>query len=67
MQPASPTAIASPISSRLNLDFSIGIGYMWGKYMKQHLVDTHDVWQSTHNRSWFGPTKAEIGSVVAYR
>lgn len=50
-----------PISSRLNLDFSIGIGYMWGKYMKQHLVDTHDVWQSTHNRSWFGPTKAEIG------
>lgn len=50
-----------PLTRRLNLDFSIGIGYLWGKYMKQHLVDTHDVWISTHNRRWIGPTKAEIG------
>ncbi len=32
--------------------------------MKQRLIDTHDVWQSTHNRRWFTvPTKAEISLV----
>lgn len=50
-----------PIARRLSLDFSLGIGYMWGRYKKQHLEDTHDVWQSTHRRRWFGPTRAEIG------
>ena len=50
-----------PIAKRLDLNFSIGLGYMWGKYMKQHLVDEHDVWILTHNRRWFGPTRAEVG------
>ncbi len=50
-----------PIARRFNIDFAIGIGYMWGRYMKQHLEDDHDVWQSTHVRHWFGPTRAEIG------
>lgn len=50
-----------PVARRLNIDFSIGIGYQWGRYLKQHLVDTHDVLLSTHNRRWFGPTRAEIG------
>ncbi|MDE7115427.1 MAG: DUF3575 domain-containing protein [Muribaculaceae bacterium] len=52
-----------PVARRLNIDFALGIGYMWGRYMKQRLIDTHDVWQSTHNRRWFGPTKAEISLV----
>lgn len=50
-----------PLARRFSLDFSIGIGYMWGKYMKQHLIDDHDVWLSTHKHRWFGPTRAEIG------
>lgn len=50
-----------PVGRRLNLDFSIGVGYAWGRYMKQHLEDDHDVWQSTHSKRWFGPTRAEIG------
>lgn len=50
-----------PVTRRLNIDFSIGIGYQWGRYLKQHLVDTHDVLLSTHNRRWFGPTRVEIG------
>ena len=29
--------------------------------MKQHLIDDHDVWLSTHKHRWFGPTRAEIG------
>lgn len=50
-----------PVGRWLNLDFSIGVGYAWGRYMKQHLEDDHDVWQSTHSKRWFGPTRAEIG------
>lgn len=46
-----------PLARRLNLDFSIGVGYQWGKYKKLRHIDTHDVWQSTHNRHWFGPTR----------
>ncbi len=52
-----------PVARRLNIDFSIGVGYMWGRYLKHRLIDTHDVWQSTHNRRWIGPTKAEISLV----
>lgn len=52
-----------PLTRRLSLDFSLGVGYMWGHYMKQHLIDTHDVWQSTHARRWFGPTRAEVSLV----
>lgn len=52
-----------PLTRRLSLDFSLGVGYMWGRYMKQHLIDTHDVWQSTHSRRWFGPTRAEVSLV----
>ncbi len=50
-----------PVTRRLNIDFSIGVGYMWGRYMKHTPIDDHDVWISTHNRRWFGPTRAEIG------
>lgn len=52
-----------PIGRRLSLDFALGVGYAWGKYMKQHLEDDHDVWLSTHTRRWFGPTRAEISLV----
>lgn len=52
-----------PVSRRLNIDFSIGAGFIFGRYHKYTPVDGHYVWQSTHNRRWFGPAKAEISLV----
>ena len=52
-----------PVAKRLNIDFSLGIGYLGGKYMKYLPMDGHYVWQYTKQRHWFGPTKAEISLV----
>ena len=49
-----------PIGRRLDLDFNLGIGYQGGKYYEYLPMDGHYVWQSTHHRNWFGPTKAEV-------
>lgn len=52
-----------PITRRLNIDFTLGLGYMGGQYREYTPQDGHYVWQSTHNRRWIGPTKAEISLV----
>ncbi len=52
-----------PIARRLNLDFTLGIGYMGGEYLKYVPQDGKYLWQSTHKLHWFGPTKAEISLV----
>ena len=52
-----------PIAKRLNLDFAIGIGYLGGKCYEYLPVDNHYVWQTTKQRRWFGPTKAEVSLV----
>lgn len=54
-----------PIGRRLNIDFTIGLGYMGGKYVKYEPCPSGNeyVWRSTHRLSWFGPTKAEISLV----
>lgn len=52
-----------PLSERFNLDFSIGAGYLGGQYKEYLPMDGHYVWQSTKNRRWFGPTKAEVSIV----
>lgn len=52
-----------PIAKRLNIDFTIGVGYWGGKYYEYTPLDGHDVWQVTKQRHWFGPTKAEISLV----
>ncbi len=54
---------ALPIARRLNLDFSLGMGYLTGKYKKYKPIDTHYVWQATKKLHWFGPTKAEVSLV----
>lgn len=52
-----------PVGRRLNIDFTVGIGYLGGKYLKYEPQGKHYVWQSTHNLKWFGPTRAEISLV----
>ncbi len=54
-----------PVGRRLNIDFSIGIGYLGGKYQKYVPCEAGGgyLWQSTHRIGWFGPTKAEISLV----
>lgn len=55
--------IPLPLGRYFNIDFSIGIGYLWGEYKKYHIEDNCYVWRSTNNRRWFGPTKAEVSIV----
>jgi len=52
-----------PVARRLNLDFSIGVGYWGGTYYEYKPMDDCYVWQSTKQRHWVGPTKAEISLV----
>ena len=52
-----------PIARRLNLDFTLGVGYHWGEYKKYEPIDDHSVWQATKQRNYFGPTKAEVSLV----
>ena len=51
------------IGRRLCLDFTLGVGFQDGEYKEYLPTDdgtNHYVWQSTHKRHWWGPTKAEI-------
>ncbi len=49
-----------PIARRLNLDFVLGVGYMGGQYEEYRPKDGHQVWETTKDRNWIGPTKAEV-------
>ena len=54
---------ALPIGRRLDLDFTIGIGFQGGEYKEYEPADDdtgHYVWEATKKRSWWGPTKAAI-------
>ena len=52
-----------PVARRLNIDFTLGVGYWGGKYHEYIPLDGHHVWRATKNRHWFGPTKAEVSLV----
>ncbi len=52
-----------PIARRLNLDFSIALGYAGGKVVEYTPRDGQYVWERTKHVNWFGPTKAEISLV----
>lgn len=52
-----------PIAKRMNLDFTLGFGYMWGKYYEYKPIDGCYVWQASKKRHWIGPTKAEVSLV----
>ena len=52
-----------PVRHRLNIDFTIGLGYAAGQYWEYEPMDDHYVWKATKNRKYFGPTKADISLV----
>lgn len=49
-----------PVSTHFNIDFNLGVGYLWGRYKKCTTIDDCDVWMSTHRLGWFGPTRAGV-------
>lgn len=56
---------STPIGKRLNLEFSIGLGYLGGEYKKYKWLDDSQCyhWQETLMRNYFGPTKARVSLV----
>lgn len=56
---------AMPLTRRLAFEFGMGIGYFGGEYKKYYRSSCADIfpWVSTHDRSWFGPTKAKVSLV----
>ena len=52
-----------PITPRMNLDFTLGVGYHWGKFYEYLPIDGHYVWQATKRRQYMGPTKCEVSLV----
>lgn len=52
-----------PIARRLNIDFSVAMGYLYGTYREYLPIDNCYVWQSTNKLHWIGPTKAEVSLV----
>jgi hypothetical protein len=56
---------AMPVARRVNMEFGLGVGYFTGEYKKYYRCECDDLfpWESTHERKWFGPTKANISLV----
>ncbi len=52
-----------PVARRLNIDFSLGVGYLHGEYQEYLPEDDCYVWQATKKRRWFGPTQAKVSLV----
>ncbi len=52
-----------PVARRLNIDFTIGLGYHWGTFEEYLPIDGHYVWQATKRRQYIGPTKLEVSLV----
>jgi hypothetical protein len=56
---------AHPIGRRLNLEYSLGVGYLGGEYKRYTWYSPHQCypWEGTFDRSYFGLTKAEVSLV----
>ncbi len=52
-----------PVAKRLNIDFSIGVGYHWGVFYEYLPIDDCYVWQATKMRNYIGPTKLGVSLV----
>lgn len=56
---------STPIGRKLNLEFSLGLGYIGGKYKEYEYNEADDCypWLRTRDRTYFGPTKAKVSLV----
>lgn len=57
---------AVSLDRHFSIDFSIGIGYVGGRYQSYEVTDDayhHNVWTADKIRHYIGPTKAEISLV----
>lgn len=52
-----------PLRQRLNIDFTLGLGYLGGEFQEYLPIDGHYVWQVTKMRNWIGPTKLEVSLI----
>lgn len=52
-----------PVGRRLNIDFSLALGYLSGTYHEYKPVDGCNVWQSTKRLRYFGPTGVAVSLV----
>ena len=52
-----------PVAKRLNIDFTIGVGYIGGRVYEFVPDADRYLWTATKNRHWFGPTKLEVSLV----
>ncbi len=52
-----------PVSRRLNIDFTIGLGYCGGKTVEYEPDNKFYIWEKTRRTHWVGPTRAEISLV----
>ena len=49
-----------PVAEHFNIDFSLGVGYLWGTYKRHTHIDDCNVWLSTHKLGWFGSTRVGV-------
>lgn len=49
-----------PVSAKLSLDFTLGIGYIGGRRYKYEPAGDRYVWLSTKNQHYIGPTRLEV-------
>lgn len=52
-----------PVSRRLNIDFSVGVGYIGGRVYEFVPDGDRYLWTATKNRRWIGPAKLEVSLV----
>lgn len=52
-----------PVSTHFNIDFSIGLGYLGGNYIKYYPFDNDYYSEKEYKMRYFGPTKAEISLI----
>lgn len=54
------------LNKKLSLDFTIGLGYVGGKYKSYEYIDDayeHYVWTADKKRHYVGPSKAEVSLI----
>ena len=58
-------AYSMPVTSRMNLEFGLAVGYLGGKYYDYNYCIPHERWerQGEYNGKYFGPTRVGVSLV----